>query len=164
MQQYPAGTTSADIKNLDGFFVVVDERSGFKKGDILELLENDLSEAPLFRSIKTKEWYCVDWSSLAPASKGFWYGGLEVGDFITKDSFQYKIIEVSKSSFMIATGTWYTYEQAISHRWKILGAEQPKSKIELFEKHINETRYVDAIEEGVKRDIINKAKEIFGDK
>ena len=55
--------------------------------------------------------------------KEFTKEGLKIGDVVGRFGFEQEVVEVLDNSFMISDGTWYTFEQAISHGWKIKDAE-----------------------------------------
>ena len=86
--------------------------------------------------------------------KEFTKEGLKIGDVVVRFGFEQEVVEVLDNSFMISDGTWYTFEQAIGHRWTIKGAE-PKSKMDEFREWLVGNLYSDD-------EILAKVKESFG--
>ena len=85
--------------------------------------------------------------------KEFTKEGLKIGDVVGRFGFEQEVVEVLDNSFMIPAGTWYTFEQAIGHRWTIKGAE-PKSKMDEFREWLDAGSHSDD-------QILAKVKESF---
>ena len=77
--------------------------------------------------------------------KEFTKEGLKIGDVVGRFGFEQEVVEVLDNSFMISDGTWYTFEQAISHGWKIKDAEP--MKMERFNDWIDNEASVEDSEE-----------------